>query len=87
VTSSGFQVVQCSYVNTFLFLPILAVRLLQRLSGATAVTHNGSPDVFKPGVVVNRLLYMILQIEAKLLSFMSFPFGVGLFAIVRRPLH
>ncbi|MFQ5801324.1 MAG: class I SAM-dependent methyltransferase [Candidatus Methylomirabilales bacterium] len=86
LTTSGFEVVRSSYVNTFLFLPILATRLVQRLSGARAVTGNGSPDVFKPASLINRILYAILWTEAKLLDFVSFPFGVGLFAIAQKPL-
>lgn len=85
LTTSGFEVVQSSYVNTFLFPPILVIRLVQRLSG-TAVAKNGSPDVFKPASLINAFLYMVLWIEAKLLRFMSFPFGVGLLAITRKPM-
>jgi len=83
--TSGFEVIQSSYVNTFLFPPILAVRLIQRLSGASAASQNGSPDVFKPVSLINGILYSILWFEAKLMKFISFPFGVGLLTITRKP--
>lgn len=73
LTTSGFEVTRTSYVNTFLFLPILAIRLVQRLSGAPVVPEKGSPDVFKSASLVNGFLYTILWIEAKLLNFVSFP--------------
>jgi ubiquinone/menaquinone biosynthesis C-methylase UbiE len=83
--TSGFEIVQSTYVNTFLFPPILAVRLIQRLSSASAASQNGSPDVFKPASPINGILYSILWFEAKLMNFVSFPFGVGLLAITRKP--
>ncbi|MFQ5803913.1 MAG: class I SAM-dependent methyltransferase [Candidatus Methylomirabilales bacterium] len=85
LTSCGFQVVRSSYVNTFLFLPILIIRLGQRLSVGPAVLEKRSPDVFIPAPLVNKLLYWILWTETKILNFVSFPFGVGLFAIARMP--
>jgi ubiquinone/menaquinone biosynthesis C-methylase UbiE len=83
--TSGFKVVQSSYVNTVLFPPILAVRLIQRLSGASAASRNRSPDVFKPASLINGILYSFLWFEAKLMKFIGLPFGVGLLTITRRP--
>jgi len=87
LTTSGFDVMRTTYVNTFLFVPILAIRLLQRVSPASAITHNGSPDVFMPAPWVNGLLYAILRAEARLASVVSFPFGVGLLAVARKPMN
>ncbi len=85
LTSAGFEVVRSSYVNVFLFLPILAIRLVKRLTGTSVVTENGSPDVFKSSLLVNGVLYTILWVEAKLANFWDFPFGVGLLVIARKP--
>lgn len=85
VTTSGFEVVRSSYVNTLLLLPIIAVRLIQRLNRARAVPRQGSPDVFMPAPLVNRVLYTLLWVEAQLLRFLSFPAGVGLLVIMRKP--
>lgn len=87
LTTSGFQVLRSTYVNTLLFLPILGVRFVQRLSGVSATAQYGSPDVFMPPSLVNRFLYGLLWAEARLLNFVSFPFGVGLLAIVRKPIN
>ncbi len=86
LVSSGFEVVQSSYMNTFLFLPILAIRLIQRLVGAQAGPQNGSPDVFMPASPINRFLYKILWVEAKVMNFASLPFGVSLLALARKPM-
>lgn len=83
--TSGFQVIQNSYVNTFLFPPILAIRLIQRLSSVSGASQNRTPDVVKPASLVNGILYSILWFEAKLMNFISFPFGVGLLTIIRKP--
>jgi hypothetical protein len=74
-----------SYVNTLLFPPILALRLMQRLRSASPVTSNGSADVFMPASLVNNLLYALLRVETRLLNFVDLPFGVGLFALARKP--
>lgn len=84
LAASGFEVVRCSYVNTFLFFPIIAVRLIQRLTVGTQLARNGTPDVFMPPSLINRLLYRILWMESRLLNFVSLPFGVGLLAITRK---
>ncbi|MGH9428781.1 MAG: class I SAM-dependent methyltransferase [Terriglobia bacterium] len=81
----GFQLVQHSYVNTFLFLPILVFRLGQRLKGAPTVPQKHLSDVFIPAPLVNKFLYGLLWTEARLLNIVNLPFGVGLFAIVQKP--
>jgi len=86
LTTSRLEVVRISYVNSFLFLPILVIRLVQRLGVARPGVEKGSPDMFQPPWLINRLLYMVLWLETNLLNFLSFPFGVGLFAIVRKPI-
>ena len=82
---AGFETVRSTYVNTFLFPLVLAVRLVQRMLGTTETAGSGSPDVFMPPAIINRLLYLVLWAEAKLLRVMGFPFGVGLLALARKP--
>ena len=85
LSASGFEVVRNTYVNMFLLFPILVFRLLRRIVGVPAGLENESPDVFMPGSLMNELLYAILRVETRLLHFMSFPFGVGVLAIARKP--
>jgi SAM-dependent methyltransferase len=82
---AGFETVRSTYVNAVLFPLVLAVRLVQRLRGTAEVKQEGSPDVFMPPAIINRLLYLVLWAEAKLLRVMDFPFGVGLLALARKP--
>jgi ubiquinone/menaquinone biosynthesis C-methylase UbiE len=84
---SGFEIVYTSYVNTILFPPILAIRLFQWLVGASAEGGQGSPDLFLPRPLINKLLYGLLWTEARLLNFFAFPFGVGIVLLARRPLN
>lgn len=85
LAASGFEVVCISYVNTILFLPILMIRLIQRLIGASVEGGQGSPDLFTPSPVINRLLCGMLWAEARLLNVVTFPFGVGIVLLARRP--
>jgi SAM-dependent methyltransferase len=84
VSGSGLEVVRISYVNFFLFLPILVARLLKSLAGRRGAPSKGSPDIFLPPPFLNGLLYAVLRFESWLLNFSDLPFGVGLFAVVRK---
>jgi hypothetical protein len=82
---TGFQVLTTTYVNTILFPPILGVRIAQRFHGALRGPSQSSLDLLKPGRVINGALYFLLCVEATLLKFMTFPFGVGILALARKP--
>lgn len=76
----GFDIVRSTYFNTFLFLPILSVRLLFRMYPHAVV------DEFRTGSrPVNAALYAIFRVESMLLRWVPFPFGVSVMAICRKP--
>jgi len=85
LNASGFKVVSSSYVNTLLFVPILLIRLVQRLVSSGAHNSDGSPDLFMPPPTMNRLLYWLLWTEAQFLKVTTFPFGVGIVLLAKRP--
>jgi SAM-dependent methyltransferase len=85
LNASGFKVVSSSYVNTLLFVPILFIRLIQRLVSSGGHSLYGSPDLFMPRQTMNRLLYRMLWIEAQFLKVTTFPFGVGIVLLAKRP--
>jgi len=86
LAASGFVPVCISYVNTILFIPILFIRLIQRFLPEKAETQ-GSPDLFVPPRLVNRILFSMLWLEAKLINIICpYPFGVGIVVLARKPL-
>ena len=78
-----WKVVQCSYFNTALVMPILALRKAKALLWKT----NGAPqsDLFMslPGWL-NRMLSVLFTAEIRCLRFFDFPFGVSLVLLLRK---
>ncbi len=79
--SAEFKVIRSSYFNTFLFLPILAVRKLSKFF----------PQKYKPeqetdirSELMNKVFYLIFKFESKLLRIINFPFGVSLMVIAKK---
>jgi hypothetical protein len=48
-------------------------------------SDHGSPDLFMPPGLINRLLVRVLWLEAKLLMLFDLPFGVGIVVLARKP--
>lgn len=83
VRQFNWQIVQSSYYNTTLFLPILATKKLRtRLSKNRAVHSDffiGLPDW------LNRALSLLFISEIYCLKFLNLPFGVSLLLILQKP--
>ncbi|MCK4390727.1 MAG: class I SAM-dependent methyltransferase [Desulfobacterales bacterium] len=78
-----WKVLKCSYYNTILFLPILAIRKLKtRLSDNT---HGRSDFFIKLPACVNRALSLLFVSEIRCLKYLNLPFGVSLFLILQKP--
>lgn len=78
--AAGFGVRKMSYYNTLLFPPIAAARLLRarRKSG-------GDPDLGEVAAPLNAILRGVFAAERYWLRLGSFPFGVSVLAIARKP--
>ena len=78
LASAELRTIRVSYQNFFTFLPVLAVRMWQRI-------HPESPrfDVGKPNRWVNDFLTALLKLEARLIKYISLPVGVDLVAAAR----
>lgn len=76
---AGFQVERISYANFVLFPLAAAKRLLESNGG-------GGSDVQPAHRLVNTLLTGVLAAEAYWLKRRSFPFGLSLVALARKPL-
>jgi len=79
LATGGFSILQSSYFNTFLFLPILAIRLTVRLFQIPVQSEN---EMVSENV--NELLYKIFHLESQFLPRVRFPFGVSVMVVCRK---
>jgi SAM-dependent methyltransferase len=78
--SAGLTVVYLSYINMLLAPLIYCARKCGLLLDKTPRS-----DVVETGPLLNALLLAVLRLEKKLLRGITFPFGVSLVAIARKP--
>jgi SAM-dependent methyltransferase len=74
----GFKIIRSSYFNTFLFPPILAVRM------AVRYLHLPFGSEYQRGYFVNKILYSIFFTESIFLRFFNFPLGVSAMIICKK---
>ena len=74
---AGFAVERLTYFNTLLAPPIMAVRL------ARAALRRPGHDLDRPTPRVNRVLAACFSAEARLLGWMSPPFGISILLAAR----
>ena len=75
---AGFAVERLTYFNTLLAPPIMAVRLVR------AVLRRSGHDLHRPAPRWNRALAACFSAEARLLGWMSPPFGISILLAARR---
>jgi SAM-dependent methyltransferase len=78
--NEGLEILRSSYFNFFLFFPILFTRRIIHLLGLKIKSEN---EINFP--LINFLLKAIFSIEPYLLKYFSFPFGVSIFCIAKKP--
>jgi hypothetical protein len=74
-----------SYSSMTLFLPVLALRRWRRLRGEGAVTEATSDFAVPMPAPVEALAGAITRTEVALERRVDLPFGVSLYAVLRRP--
>jgi SAM-dependent methyltransferase len=86
LTTTGFEVERISYINSYLFLPIAAVRLIRRLKHRfrprTSLRSDFSYPAPRP---LNFLLALIFGAEAPIVRRVDIPIGVSIMALGRKP--
>lgn len=80
---AGFTVERITYTNMTLFLPTLAIRGVQQLTGRAAEASDA--DLTVPSPVVNATLDAILRVEAAALGVVNLPVGTSVMAVARKP--
>lgn len=74
---AGFKIIKISYRNCLLFPILFLVRLVKKFFPA-------SSDLNRPSKIENWLGDLALKIENKLLGFVNLPFGLSVFAVVKK---
>jgi|HubBroStandDraft_6_1064221.scaffolds.fasta_scaffold55620_2 SAM-dependent methyltransferase len=77
VEGAGFAVERLTYFNTLLAPPIMAARLYRALRG------RSDHDLDRPSPLANRLLAACFASEARLLRWVSLPFGISILLVGR----
>jgi SAM-dependent methyltransferase len=75
---AGFAVERLTYFNTLLAPPIMAVRIVR------AALRRPGHDLDRPAPWLNRALASCFSAEARLLGWMSPPFGISILLAARR---
>ena len=76
----NLKILRKTYFNTFLFLPIVAVRLLSRLLKLKA--RESDFEINNPSL--NSLFYAIFNLETYFLKFMNFSFGISILMVIQK---
>ncbi|MFH0771916.1 MAG: class I SAM-dependent methyltransferase [Candidatus Omnitrophota bacterium] len=77
----GFRVNKISYINSFLFPAIAAVRFFQRRFDSLNRSRENFLGITNVPPLINSFFYKILQAEAKILNYTDLPFGVGIISV------
>lgn len=78
-SGANLSVVRNTYFNTFLFGPVAVVRLLSRMFSL----KSRESDFDLSSSSLNKILYGIFNLEAKLLKVTNFPFGVSILLVLK----
>jgi SAM-dependent methyltransferase len=83
IEDAGFVIDRMTYFNTWLFPLVAAIRVTRRLLPGRNRPPGSDFDMSSRGV--DRVLERVFASERHLLRRVSFPFGVSLLALARRP--
>lgn len=78
-----YKIIKSSYTNFFLFVPILILRLTQRLIKKIFSQYDSS-CLKKPPSAINSILKIIFSSERFFLRFLNFPIGVSYVCIIEK---
>jgi SAM-dependent methyltransferase len=79
-----FEINKSGYWNFFLFVPILLVRILGKLTFSKTQKTTGN---LNKSTIFNSLFFNLINFENKVLKYLSFPFGVSTYCIAQKREH
>ena len=81
---AGFRIERITHTNASIFLPMLVVRLLQRVRSLETKSRTQS-DFRMPPAPLNGLLSLMLMAEAGVLRLIDLPIGSSILCLARKP--
>ena len=78
--ATSLKILKKTYFNTFLFFPIVAVRLLSKL----LKLKDRESDFDINNRFLNGLFYSVFNLETHFLKFLNFPFGVSVLMVLKK---
>lgn len=86
VAGAGFSIVRLTYSNATMFLPLAAIRAVQRWRGlATETDADAEREISVPPAAVNAVGAAILFLESVWIRRFDAPFGSSLICLARKP--
>lgn len=77
---AGFKVKKSSYANFFLFPLALVKRLLEKI----APEKDPLKNIFSYNPLINAVLTVFLYIEARMIKYLNFPFGLSIICVAKK---
>lgn len=78
--AKNFKIVKLSYFNTFLFLPIAIVTILNKFFNRDYIEEVETTPYF----IINRILFYIFSLEKFFINIINFPFGLSILAVIKK---
>lgn len=78
---NGFEITKTGYWNFLLFLPVLFIRVLKKIK--VSKKQNKIGDLNKISLF-NGFLFNLINIENKVLNYISFPFGISTYCVAKK---
>ena len=74
-----FKIVNVSYFNTFLSLPIIIITIINKIFNRDYITKVETT----PNYILNKFLYKIFNSEKFFLKYFNFSFGISIYILVK----
>ena len=81
---NNFEILKISYFDFFLFPIIALVRIIKNISQKIMNKNIKQTDLKNTSGLFNKILISILNLEAKILKKINFPYGVSILAIIKK---
>jgi SAM-dependent methyltransferase len=82
ITDEGFKIEFSSYMNSFLLLPAVLKRFLDRFKSKA---ENEYKPVDEVSPMLNSIFDFVYKFEANILRFVRIPFGLSIITIAQKP--
>ena len=76
----NFKIKKLSYFNFFLFLPISISLILLKFLKTDFIDSVEK----KPNIILNKILYLIFNLESKIINIFDFPIGVAILGVFEK---